>query len=105
MAKIKNKQELISKIKNAEGFSNEEKSQMLALLDENKTYGLVWEKSTESAWKMMKDYQLMKVNKGSGRAIIALTRKVARIVFAMLNNHEPFNSDLMKKSEKGCEVA
>ena len=56
MAKIKNKQELISKIKNAEGFSNEEKSQMLALLNENKTYGLVWEKSTEDAWEMMKDY-------------------------------------------------
>lgn len=56
MAKIKNKQELISKIKNAEGFSNEEKSQMLALLNESKTYGLVWEKSTEDAWEMMKDY-------------------------------------------------
>ena len=56
MAKIKNKQELISKIKNAEGFSNEEKSQMLALLNENKTYGLVWENSTEDAWKIMKDY-------------------------------------------------
>ena len=56
MAKIKNKQELISKIKNAEGFSPEEKSQMLALLNENKTYGLVWEKSTEDAWEMMKDY-------------------------------------------------
>ena len=55
MAKIKNKQELISKIKNAEGFSNEEKSQMLALLNENKTYGLVWENSTEDAWEMMKD--------------------------------------------------
>lgn len=56
MAKIKNKQELISKIKNAEGFSNEEKSQMLALLNESKTYGLVWEDSTEDAWEMMKDY-------------------------------------------------
>ena len=56
MAKIKNKQELISKIKNAEGFSPEEKSQMLALLNESKAYGLVWEKSTEDAWEMMKDY-------------------------------------------------
>ena len=56
MAKIKNKQELISKIKNAEGFSNEEKSQMLALLNESKTYGLVWEDSTEDAWEKMKDY-------------------------------------------------
>ena len=55
MAKIKNKQELINKIKNAEGFSNEEKSQMLALLNENKTYGLVWEKSTEDAWEIMKE--------------------------------------------------
>lgn len=56
-------------------------------------------------WKLMKDYQLMKANKGSGRAIIALTRKVARIVFAMLNNHEPFNPEMMKKSEKGCLIA
>lgn len=54
MAKIENKHELISKIKNAEGFSNEEKSQILALLNESKTYGLVWEDSTEDAWEKMK---------------------------------------------------
>lgn len=39
----------------------------------------------------------MKTSKGSGRAIIALTRKAARIVFAMLNNKEAFNPELMRK--------
>lgn len=67
--------------------------------------GIIRQPQNTAEWKLMKDYQLMKVNKGSGRAIIALTRKVARIVFAMLNNHEPFNPDLMKKSEKDCLIA
>lgn len=53
-----------------------------------------------SEWKIMKDYQTMKISKGSGRAIIALTRKMARIVFVMLNKREPFNPELMKKSDK-----
>lgn len=67
--------------------------------------GIIRQPQNTAEWKLMKDYQLMKVNKGSGRAIIALTRKVARIVFAMLNNHEPFNPDLMKKTEKDCLIA
>ena len=49
--------------------------------------GIIRQPKKTADWKLMKDYQLMKANKGSGRAIIALTRKVARIVFAMLNNH------------------
>ena len=48
----------------------------------------------------MKDYELMKSSKGTGRAVIALTRKVARIVFAMLNTKEPFNPELMKPDER-----
>jgi len=40
-------------------------------------------------------YHRMKKEKDSSRAIIALTREVARIVFAMLNNHEEFNPALM----------
>lgn len=59
--------------------------------------GIIRQPQNTSEWKLMKDYQTMKVSKGSGRAIIALTRKVARIVFAMLNNREPFNPELMKK--------
>lgn len=48
--------------------------------------GIIRQPQNTAEWKLMKDYQTMKISKGSGRAIIALTRKVARIVFAMLNN-------------------
>ena len=37
----------------------------------------------------------MKEDKGSGRAIIATTRKIARIVFVMLQTGKPFDSSLM----------
>lgn len=60
--------------------------------------GIIRQPQNTSEWKLMKDYQTMKISKGSGRAIIALTRKVARIVFAMLNNNEAFNPELMKKA-------
>lgn len=53
--------------------------------------GIIRQPKNTSEWKLMKDYQTMKVSKGSGRAIIVLTRKVARIVFAMLNKKEVFN--------------
>ncbi len=46
-------------------------------------------------WRLIEDYRRRKRDKSSGRAIIALTRKVARIVFVMLENREPFNSELM----------
>lgn len=59
--------------------------------------GIIRQPQNTSEWKLMKDYQTMKVSKGSGRAIIALTRKVARIVFAMLNNKQAFNPELMIK--------
>jgi len=48
---------------------------------------------------MMKDYYRMKEEKGSGRAIIALTRKVARIVFSMLNKREKFDPTLMVREK------
>lgn len=60
--------------------------------------GIIRQPQNTSEWKLMKDYQTMKISKGSGRAIIALTRKVARIVFAMLNKKESFNPELMKKA-------
>ena len=60
--------------------------------------GIIRQPQNTSEWKLMKDYQTMKISKGSGRAIIALTRKVARIVFAMLNNKEAFNPELIKKA-------
>ena len=42
-----NKQALREKIQSLPGLSNEDKSQLLALLAEHKRYGLVWEDSTE----------------------------------------------------------
>ncbi len=60
--------------------------------------GIIRQPQNTAEWKLMKDYQTMKTTKGSGRAIIALTRKVARIVFAMLNNREVFNPELMKQA-------
>lgn len=60
--------------------------------------GIIRQPQNTSEWKLMKDYQTMKISKGSGRAIIALTRKVARIVFAMLNNKEAFKPELMRKT-------
>ena len=50
------KQELEKKIRDAKDLSNEDKSNLLGLLNEKKTYGLVWEDSTEDAWEKMKDY-------------------------------------------------
>ena len=60
--------------------------------------GIIRQPQNTSEWKLMKDYQTMKISKGSGRAIIALTRKVARIVFAMLNNKEAFKPEFMRKT-------
>ena len=62
--------------------------------------GMIRQPQKTGEWKLMKDYELMKTNKGTGRAVIALTRKVARIVFAILNTREPFNPELMKLDER-----
>lgn len=62
--------------------------------------GIIRQPQNTGDWKLMQDYKTMKVSKGSGRAIIALTRKTARIVFAMINKHEPFDPSLIKRAEK-----
>ncbi len=54
MAKI-DKNILIEKIKSLEGLSNDEKAQLIGYI-KTKTYGLVWEDSTEKVWEQMKDY-------------------------------------------------
>ena len=46
--------------------------------------GMIRLSSKTGDWRLMREYQRMKKEKGSGRAIIAMTRKVARIVFVML---------------------
>ena len=47
--------ELEKKIREADNLSNEDKSNLLQLLKEKKTYGLVWEDCTEDAWEKMKE--------------------------------------------------
>jgi len=61
--------------------------------------GMVRMPRVTAQWRLLKDYRLMKTDKGSGRAIIALTRKVARIVFTMIQTREPFNPDLMVREK------
>ena len=57
--------------------------------------GVIRRSKQTGDWKLIKDYHRMKVEKGSGRAIIALTRKMARIVFAMLNDRTRFDPSRM----------
>lgn len=60
--------------------------------------GLIRLRSKTNNWKYLLAYDVMKQNKGSGRSIIALTRKIARVVFAMLIKHEEFKPELMARA-------
>ena len=62
--------------------------------------GMVRLTKVTSEWRLIKDYHRKKDDKGSGRAIIALARKISRIVFVMLSKREPFNPDLMQINEQ-----
>lgn len=50
-----NKVELANKIKNLEGLTNDEKSSLLELLHEQKTFGLVWEEKDEEAQDILRE--------------------------------------------------
>ena len=50
-----NKPELIKKIKRIEALSNEEKANLIELLNHNKRYGLVWEEKSENAEDQLRD--------------------------------------------------
>lgn len=54
MAKIE-KNKLIERVKELEGLSNDEKAALIGYI-KTKTYGLVWEDSTEKVWEQLKDY-------------------------------------------------
>lgn len=49
------KEELIRKVREVEGLSNDEKAALIGYI-KTKTYGLVWEDSTEKVWEQLKDY-------------------------------------------------
>lgn len=46
-------------------------------------------------WKLLKKYQQQKTEKGSGKAIIALARKLSRIIFVMLTTRKEFDAERM----------
>ena len=56
-------------------------------------------------WRIIKDYHRKKDDKGAGRAIIALARKISRIVFVMLLKWESFNPNLMQSIEQNFQQA
>lgn len=47
-------------------------------------------------FQFMKQYQQLKDDKSSGKAIIATARKLSRIIFVMLKTNTPFDSDKLK---------
>ena len=65
--------------------------------------GMVRLTKVTSEWRLIKDYHRKKDDKGSGRAIIALARKISRIVFVMLSKRETFNPDLMRITEQNFQ--
>ena len=65
--------------------------------------GMVRLNKVTSEWRLIKDYHRKKDDKGSGRAIIALARKISRIVFVMLSKRETFNPDLMRITEQNFQ--
>lgn len=67
--------------------------------------GMIRSKNQTSEWYLINDYRRRKEVKGSGRAIIALSRKVARVVFAMLMNGEEFNPNLMLRNPQAQRTA
>ena len=52
-----------------------------------------------ASWRLMKRYDRLKANKGSGRSIIATARKLTMIAWHMLTKNEPFNMKLMTETK------
>ena len=55
MSRNINRAELISKVKELDGLSNDEKSALLELLNEKKIYGLVWENHVEEVEEQLRE--------------------------------------------------
>lgn len=53
--KATDRHKLIDRIKTLEGLTDDERSSLLGLLRETKTYGLVWEDKTEAVEERLRD--------------------------------------------------
>lgn len=58
-----------------------------------------------SDWRMMRRYEYIKKNKGSGKSIVAAARKMAEIVWALLTEKQDFNFEKMKGKYKPVNLA
>lgn len=56
MSRHIDKEALVAAVMSSKELDNEQKSQLIRLIREQKKYGLVWEDSTEDAWEKMKDF-------------------------------------------------
>ena len=55
MSRHINKQELIGKVRELAGLTNDEKAALLELLNEKKVYGLVWENHEEAVEEQLRE--------------------------------------------------
>lgn len=53
--------------------------------------GMVRNKRRTAGYRIMERYAMMKQVKGSGKSIIATARKLAKVIWFMLKNNEPFD--------------
>lgn len=58
--------------------------------------GMARSKKKTAEYRMMKRYEDMKTQKGSGKSIIATARKLSKIIWHMLHNNTPFDPRKMK---------
>ena len=67
--KATDKAKLIDRIKTLEGLTDDERSALLGLLHENKTYGLVWEDKPEEVEERLRN-ELPVLKEVKSRAIL-----------------------------------
>lgn len=70
MSRHINKQELISKVRELAGLTSDEKSALLEILNEKKTYGLVWENHVEDVEEQIRE-QLPVLHEVTERRILS----------------------------------
>jgi transposase len=75
--------------------------QMLRTALVQATMGMLRLSKKTGSWRLMVAYRRMKETKGSGKSIIATTRKLARVIFAILNSRRPFDESLMVREVGG----
>ncbi len=80
-----NKQELISKVRELAGLTNDEKSALLELLNEKKVYGLVWENHEEAVEEQLRE-QLPVLREVPERRILSEDREAPNHIIIEADN-------------------